>query len=442
MKPHQAPRGVSSARRCLLTGASSALLLAACGGGSDSDDDDPPGAASDEPPEASDPERSEFAQQVTNTPACSAAGGLNVAAFSRRFDQLYAHVMGPASGGNGLVYREKRVNNTVMGCCVDTSLYDGNRNTVKSEGQGYGMVLAASRNDRRRFDRLWRFTRDVMKKNANAKTFDWIVSFEDNRKLGTGSAPDGEFWIITGLLMAAHVFGTLRNDASARDGYRGQARAILEEIRPLYNDWFRTNLTGADAKYNGVVRFYPYEDRGVYNASYCNAAFFQYWADTLPGQGWGALVPGNRAYLQTVGGKNGGRGWDYSNIAGSFTNPYDRPADGFDACRIAMNQAFDRWWQGFEGHVGAVDRFADTLDRNPFGGYDGTLAFKAMHACMVVGNGRGCDQRLTRYTWALLNESVEGEFGQYYAGLLTVIGAGLLGQRIRPFGIGPKGNHA
>jgi Glycosyl hydrolases family 8 len=440
MNPHRAEGGVSSGRRCLLTGASSALLLAACGGGG-GDEDDPPGAA-DASAEADASQPFEFAQQVTNTPACSSAGGLNVAAYSRRFDELYAYVMGPANGGNGLVYREKRVDDRWMGCCVDTSLYDGNRNTVKSEGQGYGMVLAACRNDRRRFDRLWRFTRDVMKKDANAKTFDWIVSFEDNRKLGTGSAPDGEFWIITGLLMAAHVFGTLRYDSRAREWYRGQARAILEEIRPLYSDWFRTNLTGPDAKYNGLVRFFPYEDRGVYNASYCNPAFFQYWADSLRGEGWGALVAGNRAYMQTVGGKNGGRGWDYSNIAGDFTNPYARPADGFDACRIAMNQALDRWWQGFEGHVGSVNLFADTLDGNPFGGFDGTQAFKAMHACMVVGNGQGCDARLTRYTWALLNESVEGEFGQYYSGLLSVIGAGILGQRIRPFGIGPKGRHA
>jgi endo-1,4-beta-D-glucanase Y len=428
-------------RRRVLAGASGALLVAACGGG-DADDEqatDPPEAALMPDDEA---HRAEAALKVTNTPACTGAGGANVGAFSQRFNELYAFVMGPNGGGNGQVYREKSVGNKLMGCCVDTSLYDGNRNTVKSEGQGYGMVLAASRGDQARFNRLWLYTRDVMKKNAGAKTFDWIVSFEDNRKLGTGSAPDGEFWIVTGLLMASYKFGTARGNTGVRDWYRNQARAILEEIRPLYNDWFKTNFTGVDAKYNGLVRFFPYENQGVYNASYCNAAFFQYWADTLPGQGWGALVGPNRAYLQTVGSKNGGRGWDYSDIAGNFFNPYGRPADGFDAVRIAMNQAFDRWWQGFEGHVGSVDRFADTLEQNPFSGNDGTLAFKAMHACMVVGNGNGCDTRLTRYTWALLNESVEGEFGQYYSGLLAVIAAGILGRRIRPFGIGPKGGHA
>jgi endo-1,4-beta-D-glucanase Y len=436
---------IDARRRLVFMGASTAALLAACGGGNDQLSADASSTSSD----ALGSNREII--QATTTAACNGTK-VNTAEFSKRFDALYKYVMGPDAGGDGKVYREKTINGQIYGCCVDTSVYDGNSNTVKSEGQGYGMLLAVAKGDRSRFNRLWAYTRDFMKQSSNANLFDWITSFSDskNKKLGFGSAPDGEIYIVTALLMASNKWGAVAAD---KKWYQDAASNILEAIRPQYYDWTVNNLTGTKAKYNGLLRFYPYNSNGIYDASYCNPAFFQYWEDCLPNKGWSALVNGNREYLKLVGSKNGGRGWDYSDIDGNFWNGDKRPSDGYDGCRIALNQALDRWWQNSTVHDSNVELFAETLKANQFGSYssnsntrqgynDGVLAFKAMHATMTFGFGKGCDSRITPYTYALLNEDIAGDYGQYYSGLLATIAAGILGQRIKPEGKTIRGTAA
>jgi hypothetical protein len=178
-------------------------------------------------------------QAATSFPACNTTGGVNSAQFSTRFTQYFEYVMGK-SGKNGSVYKDLTdtfyAGTTKYAVCIDKAAYTYNdgtgntySNTAKSEGQGYGMVLCAAYGDRTKFDRLWNYTYKYMRitSGVQAEFFNfWSAPDSKAKVIGANIAPDGEVWIVAGLLMAWKIWGDNK--------YRDAADAILGALKREY----------------------------------------------------------------------------------------------------------------------------------------------------------------------------------------------------------------
>jgi endo-1,4-beta-D-glucanase Y len=111
-----------------------------------------------------------------------------------------------------------------QGRIVDTD----NGGVSHSEGQGYGMLLAAHFGDRQRFAALWRWTRDTLGRDDGL--FSWRYSpciSSDARCIDDpNNASDGDLLIAWALLRAAKVFDEPRYQSAAR----GITVAIRDEL--------------------------------------------------------------------------------------------------------------------------------------------------------------------------------------------------------------------
>lgn len=112
-------------------------------------------------------------------------------------------------------YRNRFVDD--MGRIADT----GNGGVSHSEGQGYGMLLAAAASDRRAFDAIWSWT-DAHLFVRRDELAAWKWSETTPRTLDTNNASDGDILIAWALAEAADLW----NDAA----YLDAARAITRDI--------------------------------------------------------------------------------------------------------------------------------------------------------------------------------------------------------------------
>lgn len=99
----------------------------------------------------------------------------------------------------------------------------GNNGVSHSEGQGYGMLLAAAANDRATFDQLWSWTR----RNLNREHDPFFSYRWDGSKTPAiqdkNNASDGELLIAWALARAGQRWGD--------DAYIVEARVLAEAIR-------------------------------------------------------------------------------------------------------------------------------------------------------------------------------------------------------------------
>lgn len=94
-----------------------------------------------------------------------------------------------------------------------------------SEGQAYGLLLAVADGDRRRFERIWRWTREHLQRDDG--TLSWL--WRDGRVRDPLPATDADLDAARALRLAAVRF--------RRPGYRSAARRIVRGLR-------RTSVAG------------------------------------------------------------------------------------------------------------------------------------------------------------------------------------------------------
>jgi hypothetical protein len=356
--------------------------------------------------------------QATNFPACNNTGGVNTSQFNTKFNQYFDHVMGKA-GKDGTVYKQLTgySPSTKYAACIDPAAYGGNdgsgrtyTNTAKSEGQGYGMVLSVAYGDRTKFDRLWNFTYDHMRITSGSQKdfFDYLnTPYDQAKHVGTGIAPDGEIWIVTGLLMAWKRWSDNK--------YRDAAFVIMDALKREYNNLFS----------GGVVR--AWYTANLANPSYVNPAFLKYWDSVRPNNGWNAIVSANQDFLVKASDQNGGLAYDWTNFDGTQYYGNSLPTGhGPDAIRVAMNCALDTVWNGGTKHKANSQDALNTLN-----GDQNIADFEAaMYATYALTGVGGCNTKVTPYTYRLLNNDL---VSGYYEGLLCTIACGILSGRLKRF---------
>lgn len=112
------------------------------------------------------------------------------------------------------------------GRVIDT----GNNNISHSEGQGYGLILAALADDRATFERIWSFTKtDLLVRDDGLAAWRWEP---DKRPHVTDSnnATDGDMLIAYGLLLAAQAWNNGHYSDLAIPMIRTIGRTMLVDV--------------------------------------------------------------------------------------------------------------------------------------------------------------------------------------------------------------------
>lgn len=198
-----------------------------------------------------------------------------------------------------------------------------------SEGQAYAMLIAAGVNDRDRFERTWRWTRENLQRPDGLLSYLWRAG----RVADPQPASDADLDAARALLLAADRFGV---DRYRRDGLR-IARGISEK-ETAASDAGLLLLAGPWADYG---------KRLAVNPSYFAPRTYAVLAQATADDDWRRLAASSRAVVTTlqaggtllppnwaiIGGDSGIR------ASGPPGNEGQAPKYGFDAARLPLRYA-------------------------------------------------------------------------------------------------------
>lgn len=207
----------------------------------------------------------------------------------------------------------------------------GNGGISHSEGQGYGLLLAAAARDRAAVDRLWGWTkRNLMVRPDGLSAWKWEAG---KGVTDANNATDGDILIAWGLLRAAELW----KDAELR----GAALALLQAVR----QHTLVRQAGMTLPLPGVTGF----RRGtavVVNPSYLVLPAFQAFAAAEPSGGWDGVIGSALVFLAKARLGQWQLPPDWALLAedGSLTLPDGfRKQFGYDAIRVPLYLA----WAGY-----------------------------------------------------------------------------------------------
>ena len=259
------------------------------------------------------------------------------------------------------------------------------------EGQAYGMLLAAAIGDAQRFDAIWAWTKDNLRRSDGLISFLW----KDGRIQDPQAAADADLDAARALLVGACRFDrpALRADALAL------GRAILAHETASFH--------GAPLLTAGP---WAVKQPVTLNPSYFSPAAFAA-LDAASGDGtWGSLSQSARSITSTLMTSPSRLPPDWAGIKagkpvpiGSPGQPDSPPQFGFDAARVLVRFAEDpdpagrriaaRAWPVFEGATPADLPVEHDLSGRPTGGVRHPMALVAAagaaYAAGHAGAGRG-----------------------------------------------------
>ncbi len=201
-----------------------------------------------------------------------------------------------------------------------------------SEGQGYGMLIAAAAGDRQSFDLLWNWTeRELLVRDDNLAAWKWDPTATP-RIADMNNATDGDLLIAWALLRAWKEWGV-------KDHLR-EANAIIADI---------VRLATADSPYGkvllpGVEGFANKNGRGhaVVNLSYWVFPAIAELERSVPAFKALDLGTSGLALLKAIEGGSEKLPSDWTAIAGSHPRPADgfAPTFGYNSVRIPLYLAW------------------------------------------------------------------------------------------------------
>jgi len=194
-----------------------------------------------------------------------------------------------------------------------------------SEGQAYGLLLAAASNDRKRFGLVWRWTRKNLQRPDGSLAWRWA-----NGKITDAQpAPDADLDAARALLAAARRFG---RPSYRRAGVR-IARSVLARS---------THASGGRL----VLAAGPWATRtGTINPSYASPRAFRALGAATGDGRWGALAESSRRLIDVLTARTPHLPPDWARFDGTGVaataapGTRNRPGYGFDAVRVPVRLA-------------------------------------------------------------------------------------------------------
>lgn len=311
-------------------------------------------------------------------------------------------------------------------------ILDVNNNDVRSEGMSYGMTISVLLDRREEYDRLWRWAREHMYESSGqyAGYFSWQAT-TDGTIIGGPSAPDGEEYFATALILASKKWG----DGEGIFNYGQEARNLLAALTSKGN--FNSQAY--------IVKFGPTSNYS--DPSYVLPAFYELWAcfDPQTQSFWKNAATAGRQFMQKTVNATTGLAPYLANFDGS---PYSGGGDfNSDSWRVVGNIMMDHHlfgvdaWQPtfaetyaafFEEHQLQPQEamaYEFTLSGNPLGRGDDVIeGLVAQNAFVAFGTSPEVATPYVQYLWDI---AVPTGVYRYYDGMLYLFGLLHLSGRFR-----------
>ncbi|QRF22427.1 glycoside hydrolase [Alicyclobacillus sp. TC] len=324
-----------------------------------------------------------------------------------------------------------------MAYIASISSYPGtaNPNDVRTEGMGYGMMIAVQLNHKREFDSLWNYAKTYMqiKEGPTKDEFAWHT-YPDGKVIDYGVAPDGDQWIAAALAFAAGRWGNGRGIYN----YRKQSEQILHAM------WHDPSPEFSQTTYLPV--FSPPNAMNYTDPSYSLPAFYKVFASVDPTdkQLWNKAYTSGENLLKDAYNPATGLAPDYTNFNGT---PYpsipsnEQPTNTnygynfeFDAFRVIANANVDAAWFGVKPwettYSNALENFfypvintygnnyeLNGTELNSSSGHSPGLV--AMNASSAIS---ATNPEKMAFVQALWNTALPTGQWRYYDGMLTMLG--------------------
>ncbi|MDD3800398.1 MAG: glycosyl hydrolase family 8 [Novosphingobium sp.] len=215
---------------------------------------------------------------------------------------------------------------------------NGNDGVSHSEGQGFGMLLAVAADYRRAFSRIWRWTRDHLRRKDDA-LFSWrYVPGAENPVSDPNDAADGDIFIAWALMRGA---------ARWQDP---ELAAAAAEIRAAIRQKLVVEASGRFLLLPGVEGFRVEGKDGkpgdvIVNPSYLIFPAFADFHAAAPAEGWDRLIADSLALLRDARFGRHGLPPDWLVVTGDgrlAPAPGWAPRFGYDALRVPLYLAWGR----------------------------------------------------------------------------------------------------
>ena len=267
------------------------------------------------------------------------------------------------------------------------------------EGQAYGMLLAAAVDDQERFDAIWDWTKENIRRPDGLISFLWA----DGRVQDPEAASDADVDAARALLAASCRF----DRPALRDEALELGKAILANETASFQG-SPVLVGGPWARKNPIT----------VNPSYFSPATFAA-LGTASGDGrWGSLSATSRAVSEILMTPESPLPPDWVNVQGGELVPIGSPAQpdgtpryGFDAARTLVRLAEDpdpagrriaaTAWPAFEGRKPADIPIEHDLSGEAAGGTQHPLALVAAAAAAEAAGQDGAKRRLLNAAEAL-----------------------------------------
>jgi oligosaccharide reducing-end xylanase len=314
-------------------------------------------------------------------------------------------------------------------------IYDLYDKDVRSEGIGYGMMIAVQMDKKADFDAIWNWAMTYMyiasPDHPSEGYFSWSLKRDGTQNSET-PATDGEEYIIMALYFASGRWG----DQTGIYNYRFWADKILTTMRHHPLKYGPTRFSGNKIVYSMVneelklIRFGPqYDDFAYTDPSYMLPAFYDLWAKFGPiadRSFWADVADSTRSFFRKTTNPQTGLAPNFANFDGT---PVRGNRSSWEAIRTMANWAVDwSWWQKDSYQQELSNRtqsFYYSKGIDAYGvGYtlDGELAVKthtkvlvAINAIVSLAATHGISKDFTEALWNTPIPSAHNE--RYYEGL-------------------------
>ncbi|QQE77891.1 glycosyl hydrolase family 8 [Alicyclobacillus sp. SO9] len=304
---------------------------------------------------------------------------------------------------------------------------------VRTEGMGYGMMIAVELGHKKAFDSLWNYAKTYMQHKSGPEKyyFSWHTK-PNGTVLDTGVAPDGDQWITAALLFASARFG----NGGGIYNYKHQARLILHAM------WHDSAIGGVNMfshKYY-LPTFSPPGSVGFTDPSYALPAFYRVFAAADPADRvlWDKAYFASQRLLQNAANPKTGLAPDYSTFTGKPYAPSWGPQHKyfeFDAWRAIANANVDAAWFGPKPwevrYSNTIEKFFNSQGINSYGNnyaLNGTelstssghsTGLVAMNASSAIAARQPLKYEFVKSLW---NQSIPSGHWRYYDGMLYMLG--------------------
>lgn len=212
--------------------------------------------------------------------------------------------------------------------------------TVVSEGQSYGMMLALQNNDQATFDHIWYWTKTYLQPAQPQGLFCWKAQ-TNGTPIEEDAAADADEMIALALIMASNRWG----DKTGIYNYSAQAEEVLARILTAEvtdDNYFMASPTTAQ----------------LFNPSYLMPAFYKMFEEFTGESRWrqtaeNTFVLINRCLKSSLGNTENGLVPDWCDKNG---NPGPSGMSGifsYDAMRVPYYIALDEIWFGEDDYARA-----------------------------------------------------------------------------------------